>query len=193
VSDGPDLRWRTADAADLPFIQAAELDYIRAHEPDQEAAWLAVVDRNRQLWAENLARTTVVEAAGTPVGYGMWSVLEGAATVVTLHVAPTHRRSGLGGRLLAAVGDDVRRSSHDVLALGVHQGNPARDLYETAGFTLTGEDGDYLLFRRDLAGWPVPGNAPAGAPTGQPASATRSASHSGSGADTLGNRRSSST
>ena len=151
MSDGPDLRWRTADAADLPFIEAAELDYIRAHEPEQEAAWLAVVDRNRQLWAENLHRTTVVEAGGAPVGYGMWAVLDGIATVVTLHVAPGQRRHGLGRRLLEAVADDVRRNGHDVLALGVHRGNPARHLYESAGFMPAGEDGEYLLFRRDLA------------------------------------------
>lgn len=150
MSEEPRLRWRTADAADLPSIEAAELDYIRAHEPEQEAAWLAVVDRNRQLWAENLARTTVVEVGGTPVGYGMWAVMDGIATVVTLHVSSAHRRQGLGGRLLETVGDDVRRNGHDVLALGVHRDNPARRLYETAGFTLTGEDGDYLLFRRHL-------------------------------------------
>lgn len=150
MSEGLGLRWRVAGAADLPFIQAAELDYIRAHEPEQEAAWLAVVDRNWQLWAENLDRTTVVEVSETPVGYGMWAVTDGIATVVTLHVSSAHRRQGLGGRLLETVGDDVRRSGHDVLALGVHRDNPARHVYETAGFTLTGEDGNYLLFRRYL-------------------------------------------
>lgn len=109
------------------------------------------MNRNRQLWAENLARTTVVEAAGTPVGYGMWAALDGVATVVTLHVAPTQRRHGLGRRLLEAVADDARRNGHDVLALGVHPANPARHLYESAGFMPAGADGDYLLFRRDLA------------------------------------------
>ncbi|SDF32312.1 Ribosomal protein S18 acetylase RimI [Blastococcus fimeti] len=152
MGHGPDLRWRAADGADLPFIQAAELEYIRAHEPDQEAAWLEVVDRNRQLWAENLVRTTVAEVGGTPVGYGMWAVMGGIATVVTLHVSPTHRRHGLGRRLLDAVADDARRNGHDVLALGVQRSNPARHLYEAAGFTPAGEDGDYLLFRRNLAG-----------------------------------------
>lgn len=152
MDEGPTPRWRTASAADLPFIEAAELDYIREREPDQEAAWLAAADRNRQLWGENLARTTVAEVDGTPVGYGMWAVLEARATVVTLHVAPAHRRSGLGRRLLAAVADDARRRGHDVLELGVHRDNPARRLYETAGFARTGEDGAYLLFRRDLAG-----------------------------------------
>lgn len=152
VDEGTDLRWRAADAADLPFIEAAELAYIREREPDQEAAWLAAADRNRRLWAENLARTTVAEVDGTPVGYGMWAVLEGTATVVTLHVSPAHRRSGLGRRLLAVVADDVRRSGHDVLVLGVHRHNPARRLYESAGFQFTGEDGEYLLLRRDLTG-----------------------------------------
>ncbi|MGY1751536.1 N-acetyltransferase family protein [Blastococcus sp. SYSU D01042] len=152
MDEGPDLRWRAAEATDLPFIEAAELDYIREREPDQEAAWLAAADRNRQLWAENLARTTVAEVGGTPVGYGMWAVLEGRATVVTLHVAPAHRRSGLGRRLLAIVAEDVRRSGNDVLEVGVHRENPARRLYETAGFVRTGEDGEYLLFRRDLTG-----------------------------------------
>lgn len=96
MTEEPDVRWRVADAADLPFIEAAELDYVRAREPGQEAAWLAAADRNRRLWAENLTRTTVAEVGGAPVGYGMWAVLDGTATVVTLHVAPAHRRRGLG-------------------------------------------------------------------------------------------------
>ena len=146
-SAGPDLR--TAEAADLPFIEAAELAYIREHEPEQEAAWLAAVGRNRGLWAENLDRTTVAEVGGTPIGYGMWAVLAGIATVVTLHVTPSHRRQGLARRLLDAVCGDVGRNGHHTLVLGVHRGNPARHLYESSGFTATGEDGDYLLFRRD--------------------------------------------
>ena len=152
MGEEPQLRWRTASAVDLPFVEAAELAYIREREPDQEPAWLAALDRNRRLWAENLERTTVVERVGTPVVYGMWTVLDGVATVVTLHVSPAHRRLGLGRRLLDAVAGDVRRGGHAALALGVHRTNPARRLYEAAGFRRTGEDGEYLLLRRDLAG-----------------------------------------
>ncbi|MBN1091759.1 GNAT family N-acetyltransferase [Blastococcus sp. TML/M2B] len=152
MGEEPQLRWRTASAVDLPLVEAAELDYIRQREPDQEAAWLAALDRNRRLWGENLERTTVVELDGAPVGYGMWTVLDGVATVVTLHVSPAHRRLGLGRRLLDAVADHVRRGGHAALALGVHRENPARRLYEAAGFRCTGEDGEYVLFRRDLAG-----------------------------------------
>jgi hypothetical protein len=33
-----------------------------------------------------------------------------------------------------------------LLHLGVHQGNPARALYEQAGYKFAGRDGEYLLY-----------------------------------------------
>ena len=150
TTNGRAWQWRTASAGDLPFIHDGELAYIREREPAQEAAWLGAVERNRALWVANLERTTVAEVDGAPVGYGMWALLDGQATVVTLHVVPAYRRHGLGAALLDRITDDVRRHGHDVLALGVHRENPARHLYESAGFTAAGQDGDYLLFRRSL-------------------------------------------
>ena len=149
-TNGPVWRWRTASTADLPFIHDGELDYIREREPAHEGAWLGAVERNRQLWSANLERTAVAEVDGEPVAYGMWAVLNGVATVVTLYVLTGYRRHGLGAALLDVVVDDVRRKGHDVLALGVHRDNPARRLYESAGFTPAGDDGDYLLLRRSL-------------------------------------------
>jgi len=146
----PDWSSRSATADDLGVIQGAELAYIREQEPDQETVWLSALDRNRAVWAANLDRTTVLEIDEKPVGYAMWAVIDGLATVVTLHVRPAHRRRGLGRVLLDLLTDDVARSGHPVLALGVHRDNPAGRLYESAGFTRTGEDGDYLLFRREL-------------------------------------------
>jgi len=143
---------RPATAADLDLVHDAELDYIREREPEQEAAWLLAADRNRALWADNLARTTVAEVDGLPAGYAMWAVVDGTPTVVTLHVRPAHRRQGLGRTLLDLLADDVRQAGHREVALGVHRANPARHLYESAGFTAGGDDGDYLLFRRQLAG-----------------------------------------
>jgi ribosomal protein S18 acetylase RimI-like enzyme len=146
-------RWRSrpGTAGDLDFLQAGELDYIREREPDQEQAWLRAVDRNRALWTANLSRTTVLEIDGEAVGYAMWALMDGMPTVVTLHVRPAQRRHGLGRVLLDLLADDVARSGHAVLALGVHRANPARWLYESAGFTAAGSDGDYLLLRRGLA------------------------------------------
>jgi len=144
--------WRSRPGAadDLDFLQAAELDYIREREPDQESAWLRAVDRNRALRTANLSRTTVLEIDGEAVGYAMWAVMDGVATVVTLHVRPAQRRHGLGRVLLDLLTDDVARSGHTVLALGVHRANPARGLHESAGFTAVGSDGEYLLSRRGL-------------------------------------------
>jgi GNAT superfamily N-acetyltransferase len=141
---------RTANAGDLPFVHDGELAYIREREPAQETAWLRAVERNRALWSANLDRTTVVECAGQPAAYVMWAVLDAVATVVTLYVLPAHRGHGLGAALVEVAVRDARRDGHDVLALGVHRDNPARHLYESAGFSLTGEDDEYLLFRRSL-------------------------------------------
>ncbi len=148
-------RSRTANADDLLFLYEGELDYIREREPEQAAAWLRAVDRNRELWRANLDRTTVLEIDGSAIGYAMWAVVDEVATVVTLHVRPTHRRHGLGATLLGLLIDDVRRCGHGVLALGVQRDNPARRLYESAGFTAAGEDGDYLLLRRLLPPAPL--------------------------------------
>jgi ribosomal protein S18 acetylase RimI-like enzyme len=150
TSDSPAWRSRTADAGDLPFVHEGELAYIREHEPEHEAAWLGAIDRNRELWSANLERTIVLEVDGRPIGYAMWAVLDGTATVVTLHVQPAQRRHGLGRTLLDLLVDDVSANGHSELALGVHRANPARRLYESTDFTAAGEEGDYLLFRRRL-------------------------------------------
>lgn len=146
----PGWRSRPATADDLVLLHDGELDYIREREPDQESAWLGAVDRNRALWTANLSRTTVLEVDGAAAGYAMWALLDGVPTVVTLHVRPAHRRHGLGRVLLDLLTADVARSGHDVLALGVHRDNPARRLYDSAGFTAAGADGDHLLLRREL-------------------------------------------
>jgi ribosomal protein S18 acetylase RimI-like enzyme len=137
--------------ADLAAIEDAELGYIREREPGQEDAWLAALDRNRALWAADLDRTTVLETGGTTAGYAMWADVDGVATVVTLHVRPGNRRGGLGRLLLDLLTDDVAASGRPVLALGVHRANPARRLHESASFLPAGVDGDYLLYRRELA------------------------------------------
>ena len=147
----PGWRLRPATADDLGFLHEGELDYIREREPEQESAWLGAVDRNRALWTANLSRTTVLEVDGAAAGYAMWALIDGVPTVVTLHVRPAHRRHGLGRVLLDLLTDDVARSGHDVLALGVHEDNTARRLHESAGFAAAGTDGDYLLFHRALS------------------------------------------
>ena len=142
---------RPAREDDLPLVEAAERAYIRDVEPAQEAAWTAALDRNRALWRANLARTTVIEVDGDPAGFLVWTPDGDAALVVTVQVLPPHRRRGHGRRLLDAVDAQARAAGLGEVRLGVHRDNPARALYEAAGFSAAGEDGAYLLFRRPTA------------------------------------------
>jgi ribosomal protein S18 acetylase RimI-like enzyme len=76
----------------------------------------------------------------------MWIPHGTSATLASIHVVVPHRGRGLGRRLLDRFVDDARAAGHDVLKLGVHEDNPARTLYEKAGFQRVGTDGNYLLY-----------------------------------------------
>nr|WP_246324553.1 GNAT family N-acetyltransferase [Petropleomorpha daqingensis] len=134
------------------MVYRAELAYIRDVEPDAEPAWIRATDRNLELWVANLLRTTVAEVAGEPAGFVMWMPTGQTATVVTVQVLPEFRRCGLGRRLLDRVVADADGRS---VELGVHRANPARALYERAGFTRVSERGDYLMYRRDRTTLPA--------------------------------------
>ena len=140
--------------ADLPVIFRAERDYIKAIEPGQEAAWTEAIDRNLELWTANLSRTTMLLAGpGAAAGFVIWmpdpAYRADAATLVTIQVRPECRRRGYGRTLLGAFAEQGAEAGYRLLHLGVHQDNPARALYEQAGYQPAGSDGDYLLY--DLA------------------------------------------
>jgi GNAT superfamily N-acetyltransferase len=141
---------RPAAPADLPTIFRAERDYITAIEPQQTTAWTAAIDRNLELWIANLGRTTVLLAEGTVAGFVMWkpdpAYREDAATLITIQVLPSYRRRGYGKVLLGVFAQQAATAGLRLLHLGVHQGNPARALYEQADYKSAGRDGEYLLY-----------------------------------------------
>lgn len=151
---GPTAVTRPARPADLPHLLRWERDYIRTVEPAAEAAWTGAIDRNLALWVECLDRTLVLEADREPGGSMMWMPTnatddaDGTATLIGIHVVPALRRRGFGRLLLDAFAAQARAAGHAALALGVHRANPARRLYEDAGYRHTGEDGDHLLMER---------------------------------------------
>ncbi|MET9875272.1 GNAT family N-acetyltransferase [Actinacidiphila glaucinigra] len=154
---GPTAVTRPARPADLPHLLRWERDYIRTVEPAAEAAWTGAIDRNLALWVEYLDRTLVLEADGEPGGSMMWMPTnatddaddaDGTATLIGIHVVPALRRRGFGRLLLDAFAAQARAAGHATLALAVHCANPARRLYEDAGYRHTGEDGDHLLMER---------------------------------------------
>lgn len=61
---------------------------------------------------------------------------------VTIGVVPARRGRGVGSALLAALIEQARVGGHPAISLSVEDGNPARLLYERAGFRAVGRSGN---------------------------------------------------
>jgi GNAT superfamily N-acetyltransferase len=106
----------------------------------------------------------VAEDAGEPVGaawcrffdasdagYGFVST---ETPEVTIGVVAAHRGRGIGAALLQALAAEAVARSIGALSLSVEHGNPARRLYERAGYVSVADDGGALTMRLDLAPGP---------------------------------------
>ena len=76
----------------------------------------------------------------------------GSAHVVELQVSPRHRNHGIGRLLLDDVERLARQRKATHLSLTTRTTNPARRLYERAGFRLEAEDGGRVLYVKPLPG-----------------------------------------
>jgi len=86
----------------------------------------------------------IAETGDTPVGACWWRLfsterhgwgfVDAALPEISLAVAPAWRRRGIGTRLLAAAAEQVRGEGYRAVSLSVMPENPARVLYERAGF-----------------------------------------------------------
>jgi len=73
------------------------------------------------------------------------------AGLCTIHVVPDVRRSGVGAALLEAYMFDSVGQGFTRLRLNVRADNPARMMYEKAGFVCTGTDANgYLTYERSV-------------------------------------------
>jgi ribosomal-protein-alanine N-acetyltransferase len=98
----------------------------------------------------------------TPAGFILLQGAAGEAEIVTLAVAPCHRRQGLGRQLLETALAGARARGAQALFLEVDDGNEAaKALYVGAGFAPIGRRPGYyahpegradaVVLRRDLA------------------------------------------
>jgi len=84
------------------------------------------------------AGAAVLDTAGGPrfAGFVLFRSLGDFAEILTVAVAPEHRRQGLGRLLMRHAADKARETGAERLLLEVHDGNlPALRLYETLGMT----------------------------------------------------------
>jgi [ribosomal protein S18]-alanine N-acetyltransferase len=141
---------RRGRATDLPAIYLGELDYIRQIEPQQETRWKDAIALHLKQWTAALDRMLVAEAGNQIVGYCLWDDHGDEAVLASLYVAPDHRRQGIGRELLMRFIDDAKRNRIYKATLGVQSENPARLLYEEAGFVRTHYTDGFLHYRRTL-------------------------------------------
>ena len=149
--------FRPATRDDLPLLEAM-LDEAFHWDPGQPRRAFEVLRADpefRKLLAEWGARrgdAGVVAAIGErAVGaawYRLWTddthsygYVDARTPELAIAVAEHHRGGGIGARLLAELVQTARAEGHPGLCLSVDPQNPARRLYERAGFRKVGESG----------------------------------------------------
>ncbi|ASL48156.1 L-amino acid N-acyltransferase MnaT [Burkholderia sp. AD24] len=137
---------RRARPTDLPTIYLGELDYIRQIEPQQETRWAGGMQFHLKQWTNDLDRMFIAESGDTSVGYFFWEVHGEAAVLASIYVVPDRRGNGLGRQLLTQFIADARAQGFGKLTLGVKADNPARRLYENAGFRYTHDEQGYRYY-----------------------------------------------
>lgn len=148
-ANGMALQLRPARITDLPAIYRGEESYIRCWEPEHEALWRIQLERHLTRWVENFDRLTIALVGHHSAGYSLWEPEQDHAQLSTIHVGAEYRRSGVGMALLQAFAVDAARQGFSRLRLSVRPDNPARRMYEKAGFLCTGTGAhDYLAYER---------------------------------------------
>lgn len=140
-------RLRKALVTDLPLIYRGEREYIQRWEPSHEDGWLRQTERHLADWINHFDRLIVATVDEQFAGYCLWMPQDGCALLCTIGVGAQYRQRGLGAALLTAYASEAGLAGFTHLTLSVRADNPARRLYEGAGFTQTGADANgYLRF-----------------------------------------------
>jgi ribosomal protein S18 acetylase RimI-like enzyme len=154
------MELRPVSAADLTFL--GEMALLAAFPPGplpedasakpRVAKWLedwgrpgdagvvawASGERLGAAWCRVLADVVVRDANGRPL------------PELAIAVAPEHRSRGVGARLLDGLARAASQVGHTAVSLTVNEQNPARRLYERAGFHVVGRDGSRLTMVKPL-------------------------------------------
>lgn len=161
----------------IPFLQARSKDFALAPLEPADLATIATLHREdfARPWNEAefdglLSQDTVFGFAARQVGHGsegpvgfvLSRLAAGEAEILTVAVARSHRRLGLGWKLMDAVLRELHARRADALFLEVDETNVAAiALYRRFGFRQVGRRPNYyssadgssagaLVMRRDL-------------------------------------------
>ncbi len=130
------------DAEQLAELHARSLDQDWAERPWDWTAWTRIMIMTGVFGA------IAAPPAGEPSGFAVARAVAGEAEMIMIGVVPKARRHGLGGALLSAVMARGAALGAAALVLEVAESNqPARELYDRAGFIVTGRRKNYYLGR----------------------------------------------
>jgi len=128
------------------MVYRGELEYIQSIEPENETRWKNAMGSHLTQWTSALERMFVVEHQAEAMGYCFWQEDKGEAVLASIFVKSQQRQQGLGRLLLDQFMLDAFAAGFAKLTLGVYHNNPARFLYESAGFQRIREDAEYLYY-----------------------------------------------
>ena len=121
---------RKAVAADAPAVATMEAACF-------SAPW-SLAQIEDEIGKDN-ALFFVAESAGTVCGYVSAEDICGECYMNNLAVSGAYRRRGIAAALMRSLTDAAKSRGCEFLTLEVREGNaPARNLYETCGFSLIG-------------------------------------------------------
>ena len=83
------------------------------------------------------------ENNGDVVGFSLFRSVADESELLLLAVSPSHHREGIGTRLLAHFMNHARTNGARRVHLEVRDGNPAIEMYKSAGFTPIGRRRNY--------------------------------------------------
>ena len=147
---------RPGDARDLPFFEAMlfEAFFWDAASPRPAFAEFRESVEFRKLlagWGRAGDRALVAETDGAPASaawFRLWTpelhsygFVDARTPELAIAVAAGRRGQGIGHALLDALVETARVGGFPALSLSVSPENPARGLYESAGFRRVGESG----------------------------------------------------
>lgn len=162
----------------IPFLSPGRRDFVLEPLTEADADALSLLHREDFVrpWSETEFSTLleqdgvfgygarqVGQGAKAPVGFVLARVAAGEGEILTVAVARTHRRQGLGWRLMDAVLRELHAQRAEALFLEVDETNVgAIALYRRLGFREVGKRANYyrssehgptgaLVMRRDLA------------------------------------------
>ena len=154
------MELRPVSAADLTFL--AEMTLLAAFPPGplpKGASAMPHVTRWLEDWGRPGDAGVVAWQDGERIGAAWCRVLADVVArdancrplpELAISVAPAHRSRGGGARLLDGLARAAWEAGHRALSLTVNEQNPARRLYERAGFQVVGRNGSRLTMVKPL-------------------------------------------